>query len=77
MNRVRTKNHFLEMKLNQHLKDWKQIVSQRFPPWIESSYRDVKSDGWQWQKTRLRQPDRAERHWLAMAVALLWLKVIT
>ncbi len=44
-----------------------------FRSWIESSYRDVKSDGWQWQKTRLRQPDRAERHWLAMAVALLWM----
>jgi Transposase DDE domain len=45
----------------------------RFRCWIECSYRDLKSDGWQWQKTRLRQPDRAERHWLAMAVALLWM----
>ncbi len=44
-----------------------------FRSWIECSYRDVKSDGWQWHKTRLRQPDRAERHWLAMAVALLWM----
>ena len=40
--------------------------------WIESSYRDVKSDGWQWHKTRLREPARAERLWLAMAVATLW-----
>lgn len=40
--------------------------------WIESSYRDVKSDGWQWHKTRLREPARAERIWLAMAVATLW-----
>ncbi len=40
--------------------------------WIESSYRDLKSDGWQWQKTRLREPARAERIWLAMAVATLW-----
>ncbi len=40
--------------------------------WIESSYRDVKSDGWQWHKTRLREPSRAERIWLAMAVATLW-----
>ncbi len=31
---------------------------------------DVKSDGWLWHKTRLRQPDRAERHWLAMAIAM-------
>lgn len=44
-----------------------------FRSWIECSYRDFKSDGWQWHKTRLRQPDRAERHWLAMAVAMLWM----
>ncbi len=43
-----------------------------FRSWIECSYRDVKSDGWQWQRTRLRNPERAERQWLAMAVALLW-----
>ena len=43
-----------------------------FRCWIECSYRDVKSDGWQWQRTRLRNPERAERQWLAMAVALLW-----
>ena len=44
-----------------------------FRSWIECSYRDFKSDGWQWHKTRLRQPDRAERHWLAMSVAMLWM----
>ncbi|WP_424101451.1 transposase [Moorena producens] len=43
-----------------------------FRSWIECSYRDIKSDGWQWQRTRLTSPQRAERHWLAMAVALLW-----
>lgn len=43
-----------------------------FRSWIESSYRDLKSDGWQWHKTRLREPARAERLWLAMAVATLW-----
>ena len=43
-----------------------------FRSWIESSYRDLKSDGWQWHKTRLREPQRAERIWLAMAVATLW-----
>ncbi len=44
-----------------------------FRSWIECSYRDVKSDGFCWHKTRLRQPDRAERHWLAMSVAMLWM----
>ena len=44
-----------------------------FRSWIECSYRDVKSDGFDWHKTRLRQPDRAERHWLAISVAMLWI----
>ena len=44
-----------------------------FRAWIESCYRDFKSDGWQWQRTRLTNPERAERHWLAMAVATLWM----
>jgi hypothetical protein len=43
-----------------------------FRAWIESSYRDIKSDGWQWQKTRLQDPQRAERVWLALAVAMIW-----
>jgi|SanBayMetagenome_1026888.scaffolds.fasta_scaffold21974_1 hypothetical protein len=43
-----------------------------FRAWIESSYRDIKSDGWQWQKTRLQDPKRAERIWLALAVAMIW-----
>jgi hypothetical protein len=48
----------------------------RFRSWIECSYRDLKSDGFGWHKTRLRQPDRAERHWLAMSVAMLWILTI-
>lgn len=40
--------------------------------WQECGYRDIKSDGWQWQHTRMDDPTRAERLWLAMAVATLW-----
>jgi len=40
--------------------------------WIESSYRDLKRDGWQWQSTRITAPERAERIWLVMAVAMVW-----
>ena len=29
----------------------------------KSSARDLQSDGWQWQRTRLTNPERAERHW--------------
>ena len=43
-----------------------------FRSWIESGYRDFKSDGWLWHNTRLLNPNRAERLWLAMAVATLW-----
>lgn len=39
----------------------------------ECVYRDIKSDGWKWQHTRLIDPARAERVWLAIAVATLWM----
>lgn len=48
------------------------VLWYRLRAWIECSYRDLKSDGWQWQNTRLQDPQRAERLWLAMAVAMLW-----
>jgi hypothetical protein len=40
--------------------------------WIEDGFRDLKRDGWQWQKTRMTDPNRASRLWLALAVATLW-----
>lgn len=48
------------------------VLWYRLRAWIECSYRDCKSDGWRWQHTRLQDPQRAERLWLAMAVAMLW-----
>ena len=45
-------------------------------PSTECVYRDLKSDGWQWQNTRLLDPERAERLWLAMAVATLWMVML-
>lgn len=41
-------------------------------PWIECGFKDVKRGGWQWQHTRITDPKRAERLWLAIAVATLW-----
>ncbi len=41
--------------------------------WIECGYRENKSDGWLWQNTRMRDPNRADRHWLAMAISTLWM----
>jgi len=42
----------------------------------ECVYRELKSDGWQWQHTRLLDPKRAERLLLAIAVASLWMVVL-
>lgn len=41
-------------------------------PWIECGFKHTKRGGWQWQKTRMTDPGRASRLWLALAVATLW-----
>jgi hypothetical protein len=41
--------------------------------WCEQSFKCGKRGGWQWQQTQMRDPARAERLWLAMAVATLWM----
>jgi hypothetical protein len=41
--------------------------------WIEQGFKVVKSGGWDWEATRITAPDRAERQWVALAVATLWL----
>lgn len=41
--------------------------------WIEQGFKRIKSGGWQWQYTRMENSDRAERLWLAIALATWWL----
>ena len=41
--------------------------------WIEQGFRAIKRGGWQWNGTRMTDPRRAERLWLAVSVATLWL----
>jgi hypothetical protein len=41
--------------------------------WIEQGFKITKRAGWQWQRTRRTDPQRAARLWLAVAVATLWL----
>lgn len=41
--------------------------------WIEQSFKRSKRGGWQWQHTRMDDPSRAERLWMAMAIATWWL----
>jgi hypothetical protein len=40
--------------------------------WIEPQFTCSKRAGWQWQRTRLTQPERAARLWLAVEVATRW-----
>jgi hypothetical protein len=40
---------------------------------IEQGFKITKRGGWQWQRTRMTDPQRAARLWLAVAVATLWL----
>lgn len=41
--------------------------------WIEQNFKVFKSAGWQWQRTRMQEAERAGRVWLALAVATWWL----
>jgi hypothetical protein len=41
--------------------------------WIEQGGKITKRAGWPWHRTRMTDPERAARLWLAVAVATLWL----
>ena len=41
--------------------------------WIEQGFKFLKRSGWQWNRTRMTDPQRAARFWLTTAVATLWL----
>ncbi len=42
------------------------------PYWIEAGFKDTKRGGWQWHQTKMKDPERAARLWVAIAVATLW-----
>lgn len=44
-----------------------------FRAWIEQGFKVIKSGGWQWQRSRVTDPQRADRQWAALALATLWL----
>ncbi|MDB6023024.1 MAG: transposase family protein [Pedosphaera sp.] len=41
--------------------------------WEELAFRDFKSAGWQWQKSRVWKPEHANRLWLVLALAYAWM----
>lgn len=48
------------------------VLWYRLRFWIECGFKQTKRAGWQWQRTRMTDPERASRLWLAIAVATLW-----
>ncbi|MCC5624165.1 hypothetical protein [Nostoc sp. CHAB 5715] len=40
--------------------------------WIECMFKDGKRGGLAWHQTKMIHPKRAQRHWLAYAIAILW-----
>jgi Transposase DDE domain len=44
--------------------------------WIEQGFKVIKSGGWDWDKTRMEDPERVERLWLVLAVATLWVTAL-
>jgi hypothetical protein len=41
--------------------------------WMEQRFKGAKRGGWQWQRTRMTDAQRATRLWWAISVATLWL----
>jgi hypothetical protein len=41
--------------------------------WIERGFKLTKRGGWQWQATRMTDPQRAARLWLVVSLATFWL----
>lgn len=41
--------------------------------WIEAGFKDIKRGGLRWEHTKITDPARADRLWLVIAVALIWL----
>jgi hypothetical protein len=44
--------------------------------WIEGGFKDQKRGGWHWEQTKMTDPARASRLWLALALATLWVAAL-
>jgi hypothetical protein len=56
------------------LSNWQQAQAPQYGwrMWEELAFRDLKSSGWHWQKSRVWDPEHANRLWLAMALGYAW-----
>jgi hypothetical protein len=50
-----------------------QICWYRMRSSIECFFKEIERGGFGWHHTKMNQPQRAERLWLAIAVATFWL----
>jgi hypothetical protein len=57
------------------LTNWPQARGQWYGwrMWEELAFRDFKSTGWQWQRSHVWAPEAANRLWLVMALAYVWM----
>lgn len=44
--------------------------------WEELSFRDLKSSGWEWKRSRVYKPEHANRLWLLMTMAYGWVLTV-
>lgn len=49
-----------------------RVGDYRVRMWEEAAFRDLKSNGFEWQKSRVRKPAHANLLWLVMALAYTW-----
>ncbi len=40
--------------------------------WIEHGFRVTKSGFWQWDRTKMEDPERASRYWLVISIGTIW-----
>lgn len=50
-----------------------RVVEYRRRTWEEELFRDLNSLGWQWQASRIRDPEHVQRLLLVLALATLWM----
>ncbi len=50
-----------------------EVSAYRVRMWEELAFRDFKSGGWDWQRSRVWSASHAMRLWLVMALAYLWM----
>jgi hypothetical protein len=56
------------------LTNWPEATTAEYAArmWEENAFRELKSKGFNWQKSHVRQPEHANRLWLVLGLAYAW-----